>query len=98
MSVVFHPLAPPDITLHFDPGDVTLSAEDMSTTRSYHPPVKHAASPLPVDYEVEDDGDDDDDFDDSDLYAFEEEEEHHNWLLGSTAAKFLLAGGIAGAG
>lgn len=27
-----------------------------------------------------------------------EEEEHHNWLGGSTAVKYLLAGGVAGAG
>lgn len=28
----------------------------------------------------------------------EEPEEHHDWLQGHTAIKFLLAGGIAGAG
>ena len=28
----------------------------------------------------------------------EDEEPHHSWLGGSTAAKFLLAGGAAGAG
>jgi len=27
-----------------------------------------------------------------------EEEEHHSWLGGSTAVKYLLAGGAAGAG
>lgn len=27
-----------------------------------------------------------------------EEEEHHDWLGGSTAVKYLLAGGVAGAG
>lgn len=27
-----------------------------------------------------------------------EEEEHHNWFGGSTAVKYLLAGGVAGAG
>jgi len=27
-----------------------------------------------------------------------EEEEHHSWLGGSTAVKYLLAGGVAGAG
>ena len=26
------------------------------------------------------------------------EEEHHDWLGGSTAVKYLLAGGVAGAG
>jgi solute carrier family 25 phosphate transporter 23/24/25/41 len=31
--------------------------------------------------------------------GFEEEpEEHHEWLQGHTAIKFLLAGGMAGAG
>ena len=38
--------------------------------------------------------DDDEDYDDE----YEEEEPHHNWLGGSTAVKFLLAGGVAGAG
>jgi solute carrier family 25 phosphate transporter 23/24/25/41 len=34
-----------------------------------------------------------------DHHEFEEdEEEHHNWLEGHSALKFLLAGGIAGAG
>lgn len=28
----------------------------------------------------------------------EDVEEHHDWLQGSTAIKFLLAGGMAGAG
>jgi solute carrier family 25 phosphate transporter 23/24/25/41 len=27
-----------------------------------------------------------------------EEEEHHTWLGGSTSVKYLLAGGVAGAG
>ena len=27
-----------------------------------------------------------------------EEEEHHSWFGGSTAVKYLLAGGVAGAG
>ncbi|KAI0702892.1 mitochondrial carrier [Cytidiella melzeri] len=76
-------------------GDVTLSAEDMSINRPYHPPVKQEAPQTPVDYEAYD-LDDDDDLGDDDFYHHEEEE-HHNWLLGSTAAKFLLAGGIAGA-
>lgn len=68
----------------------------MSQSRPYHPPVKYATASTPVDYE---DGEEED-FEDDDFYAFEdeEEEEHHNWFLGSTAAKFLLAGGIAGAG
>ena len=51
---------------------------------------------LPVDHQAAyDDGEDEDvDYDD-----FEEDEEpHHNWLGGSMAVKFLLAGGVAGAG
>jgi hypothetical protein len=40
------------------------------------------------------DGDDDgDDIDDSLLH-----EHHHNWLGGTTALKFLAAGGVAGTG
>ncbi|KAI0347249.1 mitochondrial carrier [Trametopsis cervina] len=76
-------------------GDVTLSAEDMSTGRPYHAPVKAESPPVPVDYEI-DDMEDDEDGEEDGFYPHEEEE-HHNWLLGSTAAKFLLAGGIAGA-
>ena len=60
--------------------------------------MEHGHPPIPVDYEAEDNGEDDEEWDDQDLYGLEEEEEHHNWFLGSTAAKFLLAGGIAGAG
>lgn len=67
----------------------------MSVTRPYHPPVKLAAPAVPVDFEVDEDDYDEEDFED---YALEDEAEHHNWLLDSTATKFLLAGGIAGAG
>ena len=80
-------------------GDVSLSAEDMATTRPFHPPIKHAAAApqieVPVDYEVDDleEGDDEDEY-----YLDEEEDDHSNWLQGSTAAKFLAAGGVAGAG
>lgn len=75
-------------------GDVTLSAEDMSMDRSSQPPVRQEA--LPVDYES-DDFDGEDDYVEDDYYP-NEDEEHHDWFLGSTAVKFLLAGGIAGAG
>ncbi|KAF7798945.1 hypothetical protein EIP86_010173 [Pleurotus ostreatoroseus] len=79
-------------------GDVSLSAEDMSPTRPYHPPVKHASHQVPVDYE-EDDLEEDEELDDDDYYLEgEDEEEPHSWIGGSTAAKFLLAGGVAGAG
>ena len=71
----------------------------MATTRPFHPPIKHAAAApqieVPVDYEVDDleEGDDEDEY-----YLDEEEEDHSSWLQGSTAVKFLLAGGVAGAG
>ncbi len=42
------------------------------------------------------DVDDDDDVEYDELE--EDEEPHHSWLGGSMAAKFLLAGGVAGAG
>lgn len=73
-------------------GDVSLSAEDMSKPRfcaSLHvaenveTPVDHTRGGLA----------DDDDIDE-DEYT---EDEHRSWLAGSTAVKYLLAGGIAGA-
>jgi hypothetical protein len=42
-----------------------------------------------------DDGDDDTD---DDLLQEHHHMEHHNWLGGTTALKFLAAGGVAGAG
>ena len=75
-------------------GDVTLSAEDLSFPTAHGTALKDAV-PLPVDHQTTySDGDDDADYDEYD----EEEEPHHSWLGGSTAVKFLLAGGIAGAG
>ncbi|KAH9943478.1 mitochondrial carrier [Epithele typhae] len=79
-------------------GDVTLSAEDLAVP---HPPVtpfgsKDAplATPtsLPIDHTSAEDDDDDLEYDDC-----EEEEHHQTWLGGSTAVKFLMAGGVAGA-
>ncbi|RPD67207.1 mitochondrial carrier [Lentinus tigrinus ALCF2SS1-7] len=74
-------------------GDVTLSAEDLSLGQ---PPIASSskeAQAIPVDHNLpyEDEEDDDGDFEEY------EEEPHHSWLGGSTAVKFLLAGGIAGA-
>ncbi|KZT20402.1 mitochondrial carrier [Neolentinus lepideus HHB14362 ss-1] len=68
-------------------GDVSLSAEDRP------PPSYKAPDAVLVDHDnAPADSNDDDD------HALEEyEEEHHSWLGGSTATKFLLAGGIAGA-
>ena len=68
----------------------------MSTDGLSQPPVKQEVPPIPVDYET-DDLEDEDDYAEGEYYPHEEEE-HHDWFLGSTAAKFLLAGGIAGAG
>ncbi|KIP10715.1 hypothetical protein PHLGIDRAFT_125406 [Phlebiopsis gigantea 11061_1 CR5-6] len=75
-------------------GDVTLSAEDMAPTPvSYPYSIKQPPPPTPpVDFE----GDDDlEEGDDDEFYA-EEEEDRHYWLHLPTAAKFLLAGGVAG--
>lgn len=69
----------------------------MATTRPYHPPVRHALPQAPVDYEA-DDLEEDEEAEDDLFYEDEEEEDHSTWLAGSTASKFLLAGGIAGAG
>ncbi|KAI0719597.1 mitochondrial carrier [Cerioporus squamosus] len=72
-------------------GDVTLSAEDLSLVQ---PPVASSSKEvqaIPVDHDSYEDEDEDDHLEDY------EEEPHHTWLGGSTAVKFLLAGGIAGA-
>ena len=69
----------------------------MSPPRPYHPPVKHASHQVPVDYE-EDDLEEDEELDDDDYYLEGEEEEPHSWIGGSTAAKFLFAWVVAGAG
>ncbi|TFY56358.1 hypothetical protein EVJ58_g7695 [Rhodofomes roseus] len=76
-------------------GDVTLSAEDMSVSRApviQQHPANPATADTPIDHTVdlyEGEGDDEgEEFD---------EEDHHSWFEGSTAAKFLLAGGVAGA-
>ncbi len=78
-------------------GDVTLSAEDLSAHR--------LALQVPKEDAVEESGYDPDDYDeeylDDYLDDWLEREEHealHNWLQGGLAAKFLLAGGVAGAG
>lgn len=79
------------------PGDVTLSAEDMSLNRPAHQ--------VPKEDVVEESGYDPDDYDEEYLDDYlddwlerEEQEAHHGWLEGSLAVKFLLAGGVAGAG
>lgn len=75
-------------------GDVSLSAEDLTLTPMHAPPLL----PLPVDHKPLEEGVHDEDEEDVDYDDFQDEEEHHIWLGGSTAVKFLLAGGIAGAG
>ncbi|KAI0750724.1 mitochondrial carrier [Daedaleopsis nitida] len=74
-------------------GDVTLSAEDLSLGQPHVAPK--GVEPIPVDHQSSLDGEegDDDEYEDYE----EEEEPHHLWLGGSTAVKFLLAGGVAGA-
>jgi solute carrier family 25 (mitochondrial phosphate transporter), member 23/24/25/41 len=67
-------------------GDVSLSAEDKPPDTFRSPNVEqYAAETRPITHE-------------HDLLADDEEEEHHGFLESHTALKFLLAGGIAGAG
>ncbi|EIW61998.1 mitochondrial carrier [Trametes versicolor FP-101664 SS1] len=75
-------------------GDVSLSAEDLSLDQPRVLPIPKDVPPVPVDHRSPyGDEDDDDEYDEE----YEEEEPHHTWLGGSTAARFLLAGGVAGA-
>jgi len=68
-------------------GDVSLSAEDTPPSISKAP----YGSETPHDLTLEHEGE-------HNVQEEFEEEDHHNWLLGSTAVKYLLAGGVAGAG
>ncbi|KAH8105887.1 mitochondrial carrier [Cristinia sonorae] len=72
-------------------GDVSLSAEDISTNRPSFPVPKGTPAPY-VDHPEPDDDDEPDEFSEA-----SHEEEHHSILGGSLAVKFLLAGGVAGA-
>ena len=76
-------------------GDVSLSAEDTPPPFTVNRPMPVDAAALPIDHISPHVGDDDE-FED--YGEEEEEEEHHNWLEGHAAIKFLVAGGIAGAG
>ena len=69
----------------------------MAVSPPYHPTPKATATQMPVDYEA-DDLEEHEAADEDEFYTDEEEEEPHYWLHGSTAAKFLLAGGVAGGG
>ncbi|TFK55973.1 mitochondrial carrier [Heliocybe sulcata] len=71
-------------------GDVSLSAEDRPPS-SYSHKVSSDVPPLVDHDDPLADGDEDD------LAPEEYEEEHQSWLGGSTAVRFLLAGGVAGA-
>lgn len=74
------------------PGDVSLSAEDISSNRPPSPPQKEVPAAL-VDHQEMDDDDEHDEYSEG-----QHEEEQHGILGGSLAVKFLLAGGVAGAG
>lgn len=50
--------------------------------------------PLPVDHSYSQQTEEEE----QEEFGVYEEEEHHSWLGGSTAVKYLLAGGVAGAG
>lgn len=76
-------------------GDVTLSAEDMSVARAAA--QQHPASPATTDTPLEDTLDLYEEDEEPEEEEFEEED-HHSWFEGSTAVKFLAAGGVAGAG
>lgn len=82
-------------------GDVSLSAEDKPPNYlTYRPPAVQLP-PVPSKHHgtAPNDADDDDDDDDGLLQEHHHvEDEHHNWLGGTTALKFLAAGGVAGAG
>lgn len=83
-------------------GDVSLSAEDKPPSHLiYRPPAVQLPSVPSMHHDTipndADDGDDDDDDDDL-LQEHHHMDEHHNWLGGTTALKFLAAGGVAGAG
>jgi solute carrier family 25 (mitochondrial phosphate transporter), member 23/24/25/41 len=68
------------------PGDVSLSAEDKPPdTHRNSNTEQHVAETESIAHE-------------HDLLADDDEEEHHGFLESHTALKFLLAGGIAGAG
>jgi len=81
------------------PGDVSLSAEDKPpgpptykvNSSGPHSNPSSSAALLEPDHEEDEEYDY---FDEDEV----EEEGHHQFLEGHTAIKFLLAGGVAGAG
>jgi solute carrier family 25 phosphate transporter 23/24/25/41 len=79
-------------------GDVSLSAEDMTYLRSSRKPGEVTTELVEelVDHEgAWDEGEDDEEWEHEDEHV---EHEQHRWLGGTTALKFLAAGGVAGAG
>ena len=74
------------LILRFSSGDVSLSAEDKPPFLNTRQLQSTEANGGLIEQDIVDNDD-----------LFEEEEEHHP-LDGHTAFKFLLAGGIAGAG
>jgi solute carrier family 25 (mitochondrial phosphate transporter), member 23/24/25/41 len=85
----------------FSTGDVSLSAEDKPPVYLIYrppaiewvPPIEHVIRPS--------DTEDVDDNEDNDLLLeghHHIEDDHHGWLGGTTALKYLAAGGVAGAG
>ena len=82
-------------------GDVSLSAEDKPPNYLIYRPPAVQLPPVPAMHHdtTPNDADDADDADDDLLQEHHHmEDEHHNWLGGTTALKFLAAGGVAGAG
>ena len=71
------------------PGDVSLSAEDK--------PPDHLAYKMTRPSSTSRSSDSDEEYDELEEGEEEEEQEHH-FLDGHTSLKFLLAGGVAGAG
>ena len=85
-------------------GDVSLSGEDKPPNYFIYRPPAVQLQPVPsmdhrdrIPCDMEDDDTDDDD--DGLLQEHHNvEEDHHSWLGGTTALKFLAAGGVAGTG
>lgn len=86
------------------PGDVSLSAEDKPPDYLIYRPPAVQLQPVPsMDHKhspIHSENDDADDDDDDGLLQEHHhiEGDHHYWFGGSTALKFLAAGGVAGAG
>jgi len=83
------------------PGDVSLSAEDKPPTPPTYKVNTSSSNPGPLSSAAllePDDEEEDEEYDYFDEDEVEEDEGQHQFLEGHTAVKFLLAGGVAGAG